>query len=101
MFNFVVAPARTPLLTLSSSLPTQLFYVQGVLLTPAVVPIAMTVISKRQSRHAAFWGTLFGTACGLFGWLYGCKRIYGEINVSCVDPLCLFLSRSLTVFAQC
>ncbi|GAA5947178.1 hypothetical protein JCM3775_002690 [Rhodotorula graminis] len=59
-----------------------LFYVQGVLLTPAVVPIAMTVISKRQSKYAAFYGTLFGTACGLFGWLYGCKRIYGEVNVA-------------------
>ncbi|GAA6055529.1 hypothetical protein JCM3770_006770 [Rhodotorula araucariae] len=59
-----------------------LFYVQGVALTPAVPTIAMTVCSSKQSKHAAFWGTLFGTACGMFGWFYGCKRIYGEINIT-------------------
>jgi len=41
----------------------------------------MTVVSKRQSKHAAFWGTLFGTVCGLLGWLVGCHMIYGEVNV--------------------
>ncbi|BGP44352.1 hypothetical protein JCM10450v2_000163 [Rhodotorula kratochvilovae] len=59
-----------------------LFYVQGVALTPAVPTIAMTVCSNKQSKHAAFWGTLIGTACGMFGWFYGCKRIYGEINIT-------------------
>ncbi|GAA6040980.1 hypothetical protein JCM8097_000521 [Rhodosporidiobolus ruineniae] len=59
-----------------------LFYIQGVLLTPAVVPIGLTVVWKKQSAHAAFWGTLFGTACGLLGWMLGCKKIYGEINVT-------------------
>ncbi|BGP52573.1 hypothetical protein JCM8202v2_000128 [Rhodotorula sphaerocarpa] len=59
-----------------------LFYVQGVLLTPAVIPVGLTVISRRQSKHAAFWGTLFGTACSLIGWLYGCKRIYGELSIT-------------------
>ncbi|GAA5836147.1 hypothetical protein JCM11251_007381 [Rhodosporidiobolus azoricus] len=58
-----------------------LFYIQGVLLTPAVVPIACTVVWSKQSRHAAFWSTIFGTACGLIGWMLGCMKIYGEINV--------------------
>lgn len=42
-----------------------LFYIQGVLLTPAVMPIAFTVLWKKQSKHAAFWGTITGTICGL------------------------------------
>ncbi|GAA5899047.1 hypothetical protein JCM6882_004600 [Rhodosporidiobolus microsporus] len=58
-----------------------LFYIQGVLLTPAVVPIALTVMWSKQSKHAAFWSTIFGTTCGLIGWMIGCKKIYGEINV--------------------
>ncbi|GAA5858337.1 hypothetical protein JCM8547_004656 [Rhodosporidiobolus lusitaniae] len=59
-----------------------LFYIQGVLLTPAVMPIAFTVVWKKQSAAAAFYGTIFGTACGLAGWIAGCYKVYGEINVA-------------------
>jgi Na+/proline symporter len=76
-----------------------LFYVQGVLLTPAVMPIAFTVLWKKQSAYAAFFGTTGGTLCGLAGWMresslgefgkagadhtpVGCQKIYGEINIT-------------------
>ncbi|KAF9016205.1 hypothetical protein BDZ89DRAFT_1141639 [Hymenopellis radicata] len=59
-----------------------LFYIQGVALTPAVVPIGLTVCWKRLSKHAALWGTLFGTVCGMLGWMVGCWKIYGSINVT-------------------
>lgn len=39
-------------------------------------------MSRRQSKHGAFWGTVFGTACGLVGWMIGCKKIYGEISIT-------------------
>ncbi|CEQ39866.1 SPOSA6832_01425, partial [Sporobolomyces salmonicolor] len=55
-----------------------LFYVQGVILTPAVVPIGLTVTWKKQSKHAAFWGTVIGSAAALVG----CYKVYGEINVT-------------------
>ncbi|KAJ7132212.1 Na+/solute symporter [Mycena epipterygia] len=58
-----------------------LFYIQGVALTPAVVPIGLTVCWKRLSATAAFWGTLFGTVCGMLGWMIGCWKIYGLINI--------------------
>ncbi|GAA6005994.1 hypothetical protein JCM10207_007300 [Rhodosporidiobolus poonsookiae] len=58
-----------------------LFYVQGVVTTPAVVPIALTVLWKRQSAAAAFWGTIVGIVCGLLGWFLGCRYIFGEINI--------------------
>ncbi|KAI5480272.1 hypothetical protein MNV49_001231 [Pseudohyphozyma bogoriensis] len=59
-----------------------LFYVQGVALTPAVIPIGLTVCWSRLSATAAFWGTLFGTVCGMIGWMVGCWKIYGEINIT-------------------
>ena len=59
-----------------------LFYVQGVLLTPAVVPIGLTICWKKMSKTSAFFGTLVGTACGLAGWMVGCYKIYGKINIT-------------------
>ncbi|KAK8847691.1 hypothetical protein IAR55_005550 [Kwoniella newhampshirensis] len=59
-----------------------LFYVQGVCLTPAVVPIGLTVVWGRMSRVSAFWGTLFGTVCGMLGWFIGCWKVYGLINIA-------------------
>lgn len=38
------------------------------LVTPAVVPIGLTVCWSRLSKHAAFWGTLIGTVAGMTGW---------------------------------
>jgi Na+/proline symporter len=46
-----------------------LYYVQGVVLTPAVFPIAATIVWKKQSRNAAFYGTIIGVACGMAGWM--------------------------------
>lgn len=59
-----------------------LYYVQGVVLTPAVFPIASTVMWKRQSANAAFFGTLVGVVCGMTGWMVGCKTIYGSISIA-------------------
>ncbi|KAK4701038.1 urea-proton symporter, partial [Phenoliferia sp. Uapishka_3] len=79
-----------------------LFYVQGVALTPAVgklnrdmpqftsslnqegctVPVGLTVCWSKLSKHAAFWGTIFGTVCGMVGWFIGCWKIVEEINVT-------------------
>ncbi|WWC68262.1 uncharacterized protein I206_102185 [Kwoniella pini CBS 10737] len=59
-----------------------LFYIQGVCLTPAVVPIGLTVSWGRMSHVSAFYGTLFGTVCGMLGWMIGCWKIYGVINTS-------------------
>ncbi|WWD21775.1 hypothetical protein CI109_106262 [Kwoniella shandongensis] len=59
-----------------------LFYIQGVCLTPAVVPIGLTVVWGRMSKVSAFWGTLFGTVCGMLGWFLGCWKVYGVINTA-------------------
>lgn len=59
-----------------------LFYFQGVICSPAVVPIGLTVCWRRMSRVAALYGTLFGGAMGMLGWMVGCWKIYGNISMT-------------------
>lgn len=59
-----------------------LFYFQGVICSPAVVPIGLTVCWRRQSRVAALYGTLFGGVMGMLGWMIGCYKMYAQPSVS-------------------
>ncbi|KAH9921658.1 Na+/solute symporter [Fomitopsis serialis] len=59
-----------------------LFYVQGVILSPAVIPIALTVTWSKLSRAAVFSGAIIGAILGMLAWMIGCWKIYGEINVA-------------------
>jgi hypothetical protein len=45
-------------------------------------PVMSPDMIKPGSKHAAFFGTLFGTACGMIGWMVGCRKIYGEITIT-------------------
>ncbi|KAI0324815.1 Na+/solute symporter [Cubamyces sp. BRFM 1775] len=58
-----------------------LFYVQGVVLSPAVIPIALTVTWSKLTRAGVFAGSLSGAVLGMLAWMIGCWKIYGEINV--------------------
>ncbi|KAI9066782.1 Na+/solute symporter [Trametes sanguinea] len=58
-----------------------LFYVQGVVLSPAVVPIALTVTWSKLTRAGVFAGSISGAVLGMLAWMIGCWKIYGEINV--------------------
>ncbi|GAA5990725.1 hypothetical protein JCM5350_007342, partial [Sporobolomyces pararoseus] len=58
-----------------------LFFVQGVLLTPAVFPVACTVSWKKASKQAILGGTLFGVVCAMLAWFLACYKCYGSINV--------------------
>ncbi|GAA5951797.1 hypothetical protein JCM3765_003121 [Sporobolomyces pararoseus] len=58
-----------------------LFFVQGVLLTPAVFPVACTVCWKKASKQAILGGTLFGVVCAMVAWFLACYKCYGSINV--------------------
>ncbi|KAH9886903.1 hypothetical protein C8Q73DRAFT_264291 [Cubamyces lactineus] len=58
-----------------------LFYVQGVVLSPAVIPIALTVSWSKLTRAGVFAGSLAGAVLGMLAWMVGCWKIYGEINV--------------------
>ncbi|KAF8488082.1 Na+/solute symporter [Gautieria morchelliformis] len=58
-----------------------LFYVQGVILAPAVIPIGLTITWSKLNRVALFAGTFSGFACGMSAWIVGCLKIYGQINI--------------------
>ncbi|TFK37572.1 solute symporter family transporter [Crucibulum laeve] len=58
-----------------------LFYVQGVVLSPAVIPIALTVTWSKLTRAGVLCGALIGAILGMLAWMIGCWKIYGTINV--------------------
>ncbi|KAF7421100.1 urea active transporter [Pleurotus ostreatus] len=59
-----------------------LFYVQGVVLSPAVIPIALTVSWSKLTRAGVLSGALIGATLGMAAWMIGCWKIYGVINVA-------------------
>ncbi|KAH8093139.1 Na+/solute symporter [Cristinia sonorae] len=59
-----------------------LFYVQGVVLSPAVVPIGLTVTWSKLTRAGVFSGCIIGAILGMLAWMIGCLKIYGEINIT-------------------
>ncbi|KAF8589125.1 putative urea transporter [Ramaria rubella] len=54
---------------------------RGVVLSPAVIPIALTVTWSKLSKVAVFAGTLTGFVLGMAAWMVGCLKIYGKINI--------------------
>jgi hypothetical protein len=58
-----------------------LFYVQGVVLSPAVIPIALTVTWRKLTRAGVLCGALVGAVLGMLAWMIGCWKIYGAINI--------------------
>ncbi|EPS92763.1 hypothetical protein FOMPIDRAFT_1137344 [Fomitopsis schrenkii] len=86
-----------------------LFYVQGVILSPAVIPIALTVTWSKLSRTAVVSGSVIGAILGMLAWMMGCWKIYGKINVAnlaepysavCSGLTGLFTSGMITVFVS-
>ncbi|KAH9886901.1 hypothetical protein C8Q73DRAFT_212358 [Cubamyces lactineus] len=61
-----------------------LFYVQGVVLSPAVIPIALTVSWSKLTRAGVFAGSLAGAVLGMLAWMVGCWKIYGECCLGAV-----------------
>ncbi|CAL1697446.1 unnamed protein product [Somion occarium] len=59
-----------------------LFYVQGVVLSPAVVPIGLTVTWSKLTRAGVFSGCITGAILGMLAWMIGCWKIYGVINIA-------------------
>jgi hypothetical protein len=67
----------------------------GVLLTPAVMPIAFTVLWNKQSKHAALYGTLFGSACGLCTYQTDCGLVTDSHTVGWMRESGYLLSRGV------
>ncbi|KAG1786471.1 Na+/solute symporter [Suillus plorans] len=59
-----------------------LFYVQGSILSPAVIPIGLTVSWSKLTKAGVFCGAIGGAFFGILAWMIGCWKIYGQINIS-------------------
>ena len=55
---------------------------RGVVLSPAVVPIGLTVTWPKLTRAGVFSGCTIGAVLGMLAWMIGCLKIYGEINIT-------------------
>ncbi|TPX65724.1 hypothetical protein SpCBS45565_g04923 [Spizellomyces sp. 'palustris'] len=58
-----------------------LYLLMGVLLSPAVFPIAFTLTWRKQTATGAIAGAITGFVCGVSLWLIVTKAYYGEINI--------------------
>lgn len=52
-------------------------YFRGVVLSPAVIPIALTVTWSGLTRAGVFTGCISGAVLGMLAWMIGCLKIYG------------------------
>ncbi|PCH42865.1 Na+/solute symporter [Wolfiporia cocos MD-104 SS10] len=59
-----------------------LFYVQGVVLSPAVVPVALTVVWSKLTKAAVLSGSIIGAVLGMLAWMIGCWKIYGKCSIT-------------------
>lgn len=53
----------------------------GVVISPAVIPLAGSLMSSKMSRTTAMYSPLLGLAAALAAWLGVTKHVYGSISV--------------------
>ncbi|KAG1894935.1 Na+/solute symporter [Suillus fuscotomentosus] len=79
---------------------------RGCILSPAVIPIGLTVSWSKLTKAGVFCGAIGGACFGMLAWMIGCWKIYGQINISnlaqpysalCSSLAGLFFSGILTV----
>ncbi|KAJ3033959.1 hypothetical protein HDV00_005621 [Rhizophlyctis rosea] len=73
-----------------------LYLLMGVLISPAVAPVAFTLTWKKQTATAAISGALGGFAGGLAAWLITTKALFGEINITTTGENYPMLAGNLT-----
>lgn len=59
----------------------QLIEIRGVVLSPAVIPIGLTVTWSKLNKVSVFAGTLTGFVTGMLAWMIGCWKIYGKLLI--------------------
>ncbi|KAG1738551.1 Na+/solute symporter [Suillus lakei] len=55
-----------------------MYYVQGIVLSPAVIPIILTVWWSKLTRAGLLCGSIIGAILGMLAWMIGCWKINGE-----------------------
>jgi Na+/proline symporter len=52
---------------------------RGSILSPAVIPIGLTVSWSKLTKAGIFCGAIGGAFLGMLAWMIGCWKIYGLI----------------------
>lgn len=58
-----------------------LYEIMGIIISAAVIPATMTLISKHQNKIAVIISPPLGTAIAIMSWLVSTHTMYGEITV--------------------
>jgi len=72
-----------------------LYLLMGIIVAPAVIPIAFTLTWSKQSANGAIFGSLGAFAAGLITWLVTAKGLYGAVNLESTGDNISMLSGNL------
>ncbi|KAF3937120.1 hypothetical protein ABW19_dt0203094 [Dactylella cylindrospora] len=81
VFGFGTAAFATGLYYIGISMG-YLYLLNGIIISPAVIPAALTLLWGKQSMWAATLSPVLGLACSLTTWLVFTKSKYGAITVA-------------------
>jgi Na+/proline symporter len=72
----------------------------GILIAPAVFPVAATLMWKKQTSTGAIAGAVGGLICGVSAWLGVAQSYYGYINLDSSELLNgrVRMTAELTIF---
>lgn len=59
-----------------------IYLAMGILIGPAVVPIALTVSWKKTNKNAAIMGSILGLAAGVCSWITATWLLYGHLSIA-------------------
>jgi urea-proton symporter len=59
-----------------------IYLAMGILIGPAVVPIALTVSWKKTNKNAAIMGSILGLAAGICSWMTTTWLLYGHLSIA-------------------
>ncbi len=59
-----------------------IYLAMGILIGPAVVPIALTVSWKKTNKNAVIMGSILGLAAGICSWITATWLLYGHLSIA-------------------
>ncbi|GBB97820.1 hypothetical protein RclHR1_03080009 [Rhizophagus clarus] len=73
-----------------------MYLLMGIISSPAVVPVAYTLVWRKQTAFAAVSGAILGLICGLIAWLVAAKKLFGVITLESTGDNYPMLAGNLT-----
>jgi len=72
---------------------------RGVVLSPAVIPIILTIWWSKLTRAGLLCGSIFGAILGMLAWMVGCWKIFGKFFVlsAKIRPMICYFSGTINI----